>query len=89
MVLIGGVQGLAGPMLGAAVLVTLTALITQYTSLWGLVLGILIIAFTLFLRVGIFDFFAARWARPRRRPGAPSGGPAAPAGERSTKSEPG
>jgi branched-chain amino acid transport system permease protein len=89
MVLIGGVQGLAGPMLGAAVLVTLTALITQYTSLWGLVLGILIIAFTLFLRVGIFDFFAARWARPRRRPtpGAPSGGPAVPAGERSTKSE--
>jgi branched-chain amino acid transport system permease protein len=63
MVLIGGMNTLLGPLVGAAILVSLTALITQYTSLWSLVLGIILIAFTLLLKVGIFDFIAERWRR--------------------------
>lgn len=63
MVLVGGANSLFGPFVGAAVLVTLTAFITQYTSLWGLVLGVILVAFTLFLRVGIFDFVVERCRR--------------------------
>ncbi|MDP2626723.1 MAG: branched-chain amino acid ABC transporter permease [Candidatus Rokubacteria bacterium] len=65
MVLVGGMNTLLGPLVGAAILVSLTAVITQYTNLWGLVLGAILIAFTLFLKVGIFDFAVERL---RRRP---------------------
>lgn len=68
MVLIGGMHTLLGPLVGAAVLVGLTAVITQYTSLWGLVLGLILVAFTLFLKIGLLDFAAERW----RRRGAPA-----------------
>lgn len=64
MVLVGGMNTLVGPLVGAAVLVSLTTFITRYTSLWGLVLGTILIVFTLFLKVGIFDFVVARRARP-------------------------
>ncbi len=65
MVLVGGMNTLLGPLAGAAILVSLTSLITRYTNLWGLVLGAILIAFTLFLKVGIFDFAVERL---RRRP---------------------
>ncbi len=64
MVLVGGMNTLVGPLVGAAVLVSLTTFITRYTSLWGLVLGTILIVFTLFLKVGIFDFVVARRVRP-------------------------
>jgi branched-chain amino acid transport system permease protein len=83
MVLVGGMNTLLGPLAGAAVLVTLTALITRHTSLWGLVLGLILIAFTLFFKVGILDFLAGVWARTRRgRAGqvAPAAAPA-PSGD--------
>jgi branched-chain amino acid transport system permease protein len=64
MVLVGGMNTLVGPLVGAAVLVSLTTFITRYTSLWGLVLGTILIVFTLFLKVGLFDFVVARRARP-------------------------
>ncbi len=75
MVLVGGMNTLLGPLVGAAVLVTLTAVITKYTSLWGLALGGILIVFTLFFKVGIFDLLADRWrslsgARPREAEGA-------------------
>ena len=63
MVLVGGMNTLLGPLVGAAVLVTLTAVITKYTSLWGLVLGGILIVFTLFFKVGIFDLLVERWRR--------------------------
>jgi branched-chain amino acid transport system permease protein len=59
MVLVGGVHTFLGPLVGAGILVTLTALITKHTSLWGLVLGVILIAFTLFFKVGVLDFFAS------------------------------
>jgi branched-chain amino acid transport system permease protein len=70
MVLVGGTNTLLGPLAGAAVLVTLTALITKFTNLWGLVLGAILIAFTLFFKVGLFDFLASlRVGRPAARRG--------------------
>ena len=66
MVLVGGVSTFLGPLAGAAILVTLTAVITKYTSLWGLVLGLILIAFTLFLKIGILDFIAVRRLARRR-----------------------
>jgi branched-chain amino acid transport system permease protein len=69
MVLVGGVNTFLGPLVGAGVLVTLTALITKHTSLWGLVLGVILIVFTLFFKVGILDFLAAR----RRGAAVPAG----------------
>ena len=69
MVLVGGMNTLLGPLVGAAVLVTLTAVITKYTSLWGLVLGGILIVFTLFFKVGVLDLLGERWRRPgSRRP---------------------
>lgn len=72
MVLVGGTNTLLGPLAGAAILVTLTALITKFTNLWGLVLGTILIAFTLFFKVGVLDFVAGRWVRrpAARRSGA-------------------
>jgi branched-chain amino acid transport system permease protein len=72
MVLVGGMHTLLGPLVGAAVLVTLTAVITKYTSLWGLALGGILIVFTLYFKVGILDLLVDR-ARPsasRAREGA-------------------
>jgi len=83
MVLVGGMNTLLGPLVGAAILVSLTAVITKYTSLWGLVLGAILIAFTLFLKVGILDFAVERWRSPRGGGGAgaqPGGAAAARAG---------
>jgi branched-chain amino acid transport system permease protein len=71
MVLVGGMNTLLGPLVGAAVLVTLTAFITQYTNLWGLVLGAILIAFTLFFKVGILDFVVGAWRRTARGGDAP------------------
>lgn len=79
MVLIGGMQTLLGPLAGAAVLVTLTAVITRYTSLWGLVLGVILIAFTLFFKVGILDFVAGIWTRRGRGRAGELNAAAAPA----------
>lgn len=84
MVLVGGMHTLLGPLVGAAVLVTLTAFITQYTNLWGLVLGLILIAFTLFLKVGILDFAVSMWRRTGRRRqevGAATATAGAPSGE--------
>jgi branched-chain amino acid transport system permease protein len=80
MVLVGGMNAFLGPVAGAAILVTLTALITQRTTLWGLVLGLILIAFTLFLKIGILDFVAARLGRgAREATGAPDTPAVAPA----------
>jgi branched-chain amino acid transport system permease protein len=76
MVLVGGMSTFLGPLAGAAILVTLTAVITKYTSLWGLVLGAILLAFTLFLKVGILDFVVLRRAgRAAPVPGARRGQP--------------
>jgi branched-chain amino acid transport system permease protein len=63
MVLLGGVNTLAGPLVGAVVFVGLQAEISRVTDLWRLVLGLIIIALVLAFPAGIVGL----GARLRRR----------------------
>ena len=53
MLLLGGIQTLAGPLAGAAVLHTLRDLVMPLTSLWRLMLGLSIIAMVLVFPRGL------------------------------------
>ncbi len=63
MVLLGGVQTVSGPIVGAAVFAGLQEQLTRLTDLWRLVMGVAIIALVLAFPQGIAGFVAARWAR--------------------------
>jgi branched-chain amino acid transport system permease protein len=65
MVLLGGVQTVSGPIVGAAVFAGLQEQLTRLTDLWRLVMGVAIIALVLAFPQGIAGFVAARWARYR------------------------
>lgn len=60
MVLLGGVQALAGPLVGTVVFVGLQEEISSATELWRLVLGLIIIFLVLVFPEGIVGI-AARW----------------------------
>ncbi|HEY3066004.1 MAG TPA: ABC transporter permease [Methylomirabilota bacterium] len=62
MVLLGGVQTLAGAPLGAAVFKTLDTLVTQYTQYWQLVLGAILMVLVVAFPRGILGVMG-----PRRR----------------------
>jgi branched-chain amino acid transport system permease protein len=55
-VMLGGINSFLGPVLGAAILLALNDVVTRYTEYYGLVLGIVILAFALGLRRGVLDF---------------------------------
>ena len=57
MCLLGGWFSFSGPMLGAAIIVTLRTFISAYTNYWTLILGILMIAVIFFLPDGIVGYF--------------------------------
>jgi branched-chain amino acid transport system permease protein len=63
MVLLGGVNTLAGPLVGAVVFVGLQAEISRVTDLWRLALGLIIIALVLAFPEGIVGFAARLRAR--------------------------
>ncbi|NIR16733.1 MAG: branched-chain amino acid ABC transporter permease, partial [Desulfobacterales bacterium] len=58
MVLIGGMKNFLGPAVGAVIFFFLEDRIKLFTDLWGLVLGIILIIFTMVTRAGIIDFLA-------------------------------
>jgi branched-chain amino acid transport system permease protein len=60
MVLLGGVQTLAGAPLGAAVFKTLDTVVTQYTQYWQLVLGAILIALVVAFPQGILGVMGSR-----------------------------
>ena len=62
MVLVGGTTTFVGPLVGAIILITLTAVLTTYTNLWGLVFGAILILFTIVIKKGVADIVAARFA---------------------------
>jgi branched-chain amino acid transport system permease protein len=62
MVLVGGMTTFVGPLVGAIILITLTAVLTAYTNLWGLVFGVILILFTIVIKRGVADIVAARFA---------------------------
>lgn len=53
MILLGGVEGLAGPLVGASAFVSAQTAILQHTDYWRLVLGMLVIAIVLAFPKGI------------------------------------
>jgi branched-chain amino acid transport system permease protein len=69
MVLLGGIQTLAGPIVGAAVFHTLQVEILRLTDLWRLILGGTLILLVLAFPQGIAGWVGQRWAA-RRGPAA-------------------
>jgi len=65
MILIGGLNTFLGPMIGALVLFLLTTNLKAHAELWGLVLGGILICFTIILKKGLTEFFygsnLSRW----------------------------
>jgi branched-chain amino acid transport system permease protein len=61
MVLIGGLQTLAGPVIGAAVFTGLQDWVTRATSYWQALLGISVILLTVLFPHGIAGTLRARW----------------------------
>jgi branched-chain amino acid transport system permease protein len=53
MVLIGGAGTMLGPVLGAALIVSLETIVSSYTDLWMLIVGAVFIIFVVFLPKGI------------------------------------
>jgi branched-chain amino acid transport system permease protein len=60
-VMLGGINSFLGPILGAMILLALNDVVTRFTEYQGLVLGIVILAFTLGLRRGVLDFVRLAW----------------------------
>ena len=62
-VMLGGINSFLGPVLGAAILLGLNDVVTRFTEYYGLVLGLVILAFALGLRRGVLDFLRLAWSR--------------------------
>jgi len=65
-VMLGGIGSFLGPVLGAAILLALNDIVTRFTEYYGLVLGIVILAFALGFRHGVLDFLKLAWPRGSR-----------------------
>ena len=53
MVILGGMGTIAGPLLGALVLLLLEALLSSWTAHWQIILGPLLVLVVLFARSGL------------------------------------
>jgi len=67
MCLLGGWFTFYGPMLGAAIMVTLRTFVGSYTDYWTLVLGIVLILLIFFLPEGIMSINLRERIRQRGR----------------------
>ena len=63
MCLLGGWFTFLGPMLGAAVLVTLRTFVSTYTDYWALVLGIIMMLVIFFLPNGILGYVEEKFKK--------------------------
>ena len=68
MCLLGGWFTFLGPMLGAAVIVTLRTFVSTYTDYWALVLGVIMMLVILFLPNGILGTVEEKFKRGFRDP---------------------
>ena len=66
MVIIGGPGTLVGPAIGAAALVLLESVLSEYTARWGLVLGVIFVIVALAAPNGLHRAFAGALRRNRR-----------------------
>ncbi|MCJ7593902.1 MAG: branched-chain amino acid ABC transporter permease [Desulfobacterales bacterium] len=65
MCLLGGWFTFAGPILGAAITVSLRTFVGIYTEYWTLLLGVILILLIFFLPEGVMGFILEKWG-PRR-----------------------
>lgn len=70
MVLLGGVQTISGPILGATVFEGLSEQLVRWTNYWRAAMGLIIIGLVLAFPQGLAGFVAERWER-RTGAGAP------------------
>lgn len=68
MCLLGGWFTFAGPVLGAAIMVSLRTFVGAYTEYWTLILGILLIFLIFFLPEGVMGFFMDRFKGKEKEP---------------------
>jgi branched-chain amino acid transport system permease protein len=70
MLLLGGVQAVAGPIIGAGTFTGLRITLASQTDLWRAILGIIIVAVVLWFPDGIIGTLRRHWARARWGRGA-------------------
>ncbi len=70
MVLLGGVQTISGPIVGAIVYAGLHEQLTRITDLWRLVLGLAIVVLVLAFPQGVAGFAQSLWSRRTREAAA-------------------
>jgi branched-chain amino acid transport system permease protein len=69
MCLLGGWFTFGGPILGAAIIVSLRTFLGSYTEYWTLILGVLLIFLIFFLPEGVMGFFVERFkGKPNTTP---------------------
>src|SRR5215469_16763160 len=68
MVLLGGIQTLTGPIVGASVFATLQDTVMRQTEYWRALLGIIILILVLAFPQGIVGAFSAMWRRAGAKP---------------------
>jgi branched-chain amino acid transport system permease protein len=68
MVLLGGIQTLSGPIVGASVFATLQDTVMRQTEYWRALLGIIILMLVLAFPQGIAGAFASLWRRAGAKP---------------------
>jgi len=72
MCLLGGWFTFTGPILGAAITVSLRTFVGIYTEYWTLILGVILILLIFFLPEGVMGFFAQKFGRGRNKSTAPA-----------------
>ncbi len=68
MVLLGGIQTLTGPIVGASVFATLQDTVMRQTEYWRALLGLIILLLVLAFPQGIVGAFSTLWSRAGRKP---------------------
>jgi branched-chain amino acid transport system permease protein len=63
MVLLGGIQTLTGPIVGASVFTTLQDTVMRQTEYWRALLGLIILLLVLAFPQGIVGAFSSLWRR--------------------------
>ena len=66
MCLLGGWFTFAGPVLGAALMVSLKTFVGVYTEYWTLILGVILIFLIFFLPEGVWGFFMEKFGGQRK-----------------------
>ena len=66
MCLLGGWFTFAGPILGAAIMVSLRTFVGIYTEYWTLILGVVLILLIFFLPEGVWGFIVEKFGRQNK-----------------------